>query len=128
MTRVDRLAASQLSRTLRGRPPFFPFRRAASALAALLTLPPLRPRATAAGFLRAMWRQRFQTSHERGVVGQFSAGDVGIVRPAVRFAAGEGGTFLGEMVFRRSESVGLCVGRHAQDITKPLGFCQGLLP
>lgn len=35
-----------------GRPPFRPFRRAASAFAALVDCPPLRPRATAAGFLR----------------------------------------------------------------------------
>lgn len=36
---------------LRGRPPFLPFRRAAFALASDVTLPPLRPRATACGFL-----------------------------------------------------------------------------
>jgi hypothetical protein len=42
------------SRFLRGRPPFFPFRRAASDLASLLTRPPRRPSATAAGFFRGM--------------------------------------------------------------------------
>lgn len=35
-----------------GRPPLAPLVRAASALASDVTLPPLRPRATAAGFLR----------------------------------------------------------------------------
>jgi hypothetical protein len=38
--------------TFFGRPPFAPFARAASALASERTLPPLRPKATAAGFLR----------------------------------------------------------------------------
>ncbi len=38
--------------TFFGRPPFDPLARAASAFAALVTFPPLRPRATAAGFLR----------------------------------------------------------------------------
>lgn len=40
------------TRLFGGRPPFLPLRRAASALAFDVTLPPLRPRATAAGFLR----------------------------------------------------------------------------
>jgi hypothetical protein len=37
-----------------GRPPRLPFLRAAAALASLVTLPPFRPRATAAGFLRGI--------------------------------------------------------------------------
>lgn len=40
--------------TLFGRPPFWPFARAAAALASDVALPPLRPSATAAGFLRGM--------------------------------------------------------------------------
>jgi hypothetical protein len=36
-----------------GLPPFLPFLRAAAALASLVAFPPRRPRATAAGFLRA---------------------------------------------------------------------------
>lgn len=37
-----------------GRPPFAPLARAASAFAADRTLPPLRPKSTAAGFLRGI--------------------------------------------------------------------------
>ena len=37
-----------------GRPPRLPFSRAAAALASDVTLPPLRPSATAAGFLRGI--------------------------------------------------------------------------
>ena len=40
------------SARLRGRPPFAPLRRAAIVLASDRALPPLRPMATAAGFLR----------------------------------------------------------------------------
>lgn len=40
--------------SFRGRPPLAPLARAASALASLVTFPPLRPSATAAGFLRGM--------------------------------------------------------------------------
>lgn len=50
--------------TLRGRPPFAPFRRAAAALASDVTLPPRRPSATAAGFLRAT-ASRQRASAER---------------------------------------------------------------
>lgn len=39
---------------MRGRPPLSPLRRAAAAFASLRILPPLRPKATAAAFLRGM--------------------------------------------------------------------------
>lgn len=51
--------------TFRGLPPFLPFSRAASALASLVTCPPFRPSATAAGFLR-------DTAWPREVGAQFS--------------------------------------------------------
>ena len=63
---------------LRGRPPFFPFRRAAAALARLvrplLASPPKRPSATAAGFLRGIGD--FLHAIERRGRGALTAGDV----------------------------------------------------
>lgn len=44
-----------------GRPPFAPLARAAAALASDLTLPPLRPNKTAAGFLRGIASDRQRT-------------------------------------------------------------------
>jgi len=53
-----------------GRPPLAPFRRAAVALAPDVTRPPLRPRATAAGFLRDMGKQRGITRHGESLKGR----------------------------------------------------------
>lgn len=51
-----------------GRPPFAPLARAASALASDVALPPLRPSATAAGFLRGTEdKERFYAVHHAGV-------------------------------------------------------------
>lgn len=48
----------ELYSCLRGRPPLRPFLRAAVALASDVTLPPLRPKSTAAGFLRGIASNR----------------------------------------------------------------------
>jgi hypothetical protein len=57
-------------RTLRGRPPFLPLARDAAAFVSDVTLPPFRPSATAAGFLRAIIGSRQSViGRERSVVG-----------------------------------------------------------
>lgn len=51
--------------TFVGRPPLAPLARAASALASDVTLPPFRPSATAAGFLRGTTTPLGQRRHRR---------------------------------------------------------------
>jgi hypothetical protein len=108
--------------TFLGAPPFLPFSRAAAALASERTLPPLRPRETAAGFLRGtallsgdvavdvLLRQGGHSSQRKGgnLRGQgLEQGDV---------ASFQGGVAAGHHV--------AAVGVHERDITEPLGLCQ----
>jgi hypothetical protein len=108
--------------TFLGAPPFLPFSRAAAALASERTLPPLRPRATAAGFLRGtallashvavdvLLCQGGHSCERKGgnLHGQgLEQGDVSSL---------QGGVTAGHQV--------AADGVHERDITEPLGFCQ----
>lgn len=103
-----------------GRPPFAPFRRAAAVFAALVTLPPLRPNSTAAGFLRG-------TEHIEG----FDPGDGGRVEavslqhrgddsaPQIRQLAG----LVQGQVDRLFGGVADVMGQsHRQNIANRLGY------
>ena len=101
---------------LRGRPPLAPLRRAASALASERTLPPLRPKATAAGFLRGIGVQGFT-----GMFGGVRHAAVGAVTEfplqAVRLASGQIGLANG-----RTDNGGLigCEDGHREAIPHPV--------
>lgn len=109
-----------------GRPPFLPFLRAASALAWDVTLPPLRPSATAAGFLRGTLASQAHRARVVSVVLRIPHFRVRAVARAVRaeiqaihagFPCGQRLTtaaFLGDLVGRKP-----C--RHEQIIPNRLG-------
>ncbi len=100
--------------TVFGLPPFLPFSRAAVALAALATFPPLRPRATACGFLD-MRGLRFQARNQRHEVRVLGHGEavVETVRPLRRDDDGAG--FFREADTGRAEGVGSGEGSNSVD-------------
>ena len=110
-----------------GRPPFAPLARAAAALASDFTLPPRRPKATAAGFLR-------------GTVGLHTIEPLRCVdamaclRPRfVRLAALDSlavpqlmdGVGYGRLAGHK-ETAGLGVSHHVRIVTKRLGSVNGV--
>lgn len=68
LPQVERVADSMTYVGLRGLPPLAPLARAASDLASERTFPPLRPKATAAGFLRGIGASQSVSGSEGGVV------------------------------------------------------------
>lgn len=81
-------------RTFFGRPPFAPLARAASALASDVTLPPFRPSATAAGFLRGTALQEHEEGGGVASVHLFAKGLLVGLRRAEAVDGGEGVCFL----------------------------------
>lgn len=111
-----------------GLPPFAPFTRAASALASVRAFPPLRPKATAAGFLRGKALDRLlgwlRDARERIVA------DPNVLVSLLR---GQGahsvrGRVWAVVVDGDDAAVGAseqCVMCHAQRIPNRLGFVKG---
>jgi hypothetical protein len=97
--------------TVRGRPPFWPFSRAAAALASVVALPPIfpprRPSATACGFLRGIGDAFHAVEGRR--FGCFGSGDVLVAavlqrerrtagdRPEALHRVGDGGRAVHEV-------------------------------
>lgn len=120
-----------------GRPPLRPFARAASAFAALVAFPPLRPSETAAGFLRRIVAplERFHRIRAHGARARLRFGDLlervmadphVVVRVGVRQGADGMPGVCAVGVDRDEAAIAASVQSvvHALQYTEPLGFCQ----
>ena len=104
-----------------GRPPSAPFARAAAAFAAVLAFPPLRPRATAAGFFLATGVEvsNGRTTKRAGVVVR------GFLGKALHFGwlvGIQGQSDSGQRGFREHDHGGGVGVRHVSNIPKRLGY------